>query len=62
MGENVMLEIFKNFFNGYVYDQQLRRWAEVEWKKDADFAYYSLKSGNSPTEIRRNQNDKDYKI
>lgn len=57
-----MLEIFKNFFNSYVYDQQLRRWAEVEYKKDADFAYFSLKSGISPNEIRRKQNDKDTTI
>ncbi len=57
-----MLEIFKNFFNSYVYDQQLRRWAEVEYKKDADFAYFSLKSGTSPNEIRRKQNDKDTTI
>jgi hypothetical protein len=57
-----MLEILRNYFNSFAYDQQLRRWAEVEWKKDADFAYYSLKSGNNPYEIRRKQNDKDYKI
>lgn len=32
------------------FDPEIRRWAETEYKKDVDYAYYMLSNGKTPYE------------
>ena len=43
-----MLNIIRKLFFGNIEDEHMYRWCQVEFKKDADFAYHLMRKGENP--------------
>jgi len=43
-----MLKNIYRIFFGDIDDERMYRWCQVEFKKDADFAYHLMKKGDNP--------------
>jgi hypothetical protein len=50
-----MIKLLTNFIRSHTfgYDSDIRTWAEIEYKKDADRAFFQLKKGIDPNTGRK---------